>query len=231
MPSDAASRRAAALSPIARIASGGGPTQRQPGGDDGLGELRVLGEEPEARVDGVGAGGRRRPRPRPRCRAGRARRARRCPGRPLAMPEARRTVRRIRAAISPRLATNSVRIGGRPRSAIRTAPSMAQTRRTRQTRHANDHRRVEPAATRARSSAGRVRVEVPRRRATSLGLSSSAIVSRVSHTGRPGYDARFGRRGRRVGDGRRASPRWRRAARRPDEPEPERRERARSAGR
>ena len=44
------------MSPIARIADGGGPTQRSPAAVDRLGEVRVLGEEPEARVDGIGAG-------------------------------------------------------------------------------------------------------------------------------------------------------------------------------
>ena len=58
---DAASLRAAALSPIARIASGGGPIQRDAGLDDALGEVGVLGQEAEARVQGVGTGrGRRR---------------------------------------------------------------------------------------------------------------------------------------------------------------------------
>ena len=59
MPSEAASRRAAALSPIARIAAGGGPTQRIPAAIDRSAKLGVLGEEPEAGMDGVGAGGQR----------------------------------------------------------------------------------------------------------------------------------------------------------------------------
>ena len=46
---------------VAEIADGlrAGPDPDQPGVDDGLGEVGVLGEEPVARVDGVGAGFRR----------------------------------------------------------------------------------------------------------------------------------------------------------------------------
>ena len=47
---------AASLSPPARSAAGGGPTQVRPGLEHRLGELRALGEEPVAGVDGVGAG-------------------------------------------------------------------------------------------------------------------------------------------------------------------------------
>ena len=59
MPSEAASRRAAALSPIARIADGGGPTQRIPAASTRSANVGVLGEEPEAGMEGVGTGGQR----------------------------------------------------------------------------------------------------------------------------------------------------------------------------
>ena len=47
---------------MAAIASGRGPTQVRPASMTALGEFRVLGEKPVARVDGVGAAyaGRRR---------------------------------------------------------------------------------------------------------------------------------------------------------------------------
>ena len=55
IPRLVASRRAAALSPRARMAAGGGPTQRIPAADHALGEVGVLAQEAEARMDGVGA--------------------------------------------------------------------------------------------------------------------------------------------------------------------------------
>ena len=104
-PSDAASRRAAALSPIARIAAGGGPTQRMPAASTALGEVGVLGEEAEARMERVGAGWRARRRRRRRRRAGRGARARRCRARRPGSRGDRRSGA-IRRAISPRLAMN-----------------------------------------------------------------------------------------------------------------------------
>ena len=56
-PRLAASRRAAALSPIVRIAAGRRTDPGQSGGDDPFGERGVLGEEPETGMDRVGAGG------------------------------------------------------------------------------------------------------------------------------------------------------------------------------
>ena len=47
---------AASLSPPARSAAGGGPTHVEPRLEHRLGELCALGEEPVARMDGVGAG-------------------------------------------------------------------------------------------------------------------------------------------------------------------------------
>ena len=54
-PASAAMRFAASLSPPARSASGGGPTQVRPAACDRLGEVTVLGEEAVAGVDGIGA--------------------------------------------------------------------------------------------------------------------------------------------------------------------------------
>ncbi len=56
MPRPTASRRAAALSPIARIAAGGGTDPAQPSLDDRFGEVGVLGEEPEPRMHRIGSG-------------------------------------------------------------------------------------------------------------------------------------------------------------------------------
>ena len=50
-----ARRRAAALSPSARIAAGGGPTQIEPAAMTASAKLGALGEEAVARVDRVGA--------------------------------------------------------------------------------------------------------------------------------------------------------------------------------
>jgi hypothetical protein len=55
-PASAIRRLASILSPIASIASGVGPTQVRPASVTALGEGGVLGEEPVAGVDGVGAG-------------------------------------------------------------------------------------------------------------------------------------------------------------------------------
>ena len=109
-PSDAASRRAVALSPMTRIASGGGPTQRIPAASDGLGEVGVLGQEPEAGVDRIGAGGTSRSdhgRDVEQVERGSARPS---PARPRGCPSLSH-VRVMRFAISPRLAMKSVRIG------------------------------------------------------------------------------------------------------------------------
>ena len=50
-----AAMRELILSPMTSMAAGGGPIQVTPGGGDGPGEVGVLGEEPVARVDPVGA--------------------------------------------------------------------------------------------------------------------------------------------------------------------------------
>ena len=52
-----ATRRAAILSPIARMAAGGGPMKVSPASSAGLGEARVLGEEAVARMHRVGSRG------------------------------------------------------------------------------------------------------------------------------------------------------------------------------
>ena len=154
-PSDAASRRAAALSPIARIASGGGPTQRIPAASDGLGEVGVLGQEPETRVERVGAGGTSGSDDGVRRRAGRARLGPSVAGTTARMPS-RSHVRVMRVAISPRLAMNSVRIGrgGRRPGRCDGVPT-PRTRQSRHLRHANGPQRVARAVDRSRSSAGR----------------------------------------------------------------------------
>ena len=54
MPRLAASFRLAALSPMARMAAGGGPTQRPGPNNTTLGEVGVLGEKAEAGMEGVG---------------------------------------------------------------------------------------------------------------------------------------------------------------------------------
>ena len=153
-PSEAASRRAAALSPIARIAAGGGPTQRIPAASDGLGEVGVLGEEPETGVERVGAGGAGRRDDRRRCRAGRALRRRRSSGTTARMPS-RSHVRVMRAAISPRLAMNRAGSGSMAPLGRVGASAAHRTRQSRQSRHANVPQRVSQAAARSRSSAGR----------------------------------------------------------------------------
>ena len=55
-PAAAMSRRASIFEPIASIASGGGPIQVIPASRAGARERGVLGEEPVARVDRLGAG-------------------------------------------------------------------------------------------------------------------------------------------------------------------------------
>ena len=182
-PSCAASRRAAALSPIARIAAGGGPTQRD------AGRRRRPRRTRRSRRGTRSRDGRRRRRParrprRPRSiRAGRARPGRPSRARSRRIPS-RSHVRVIRRAISPRFAMKTRRIGDRrrPRAAVRPAPP--RTRQTRQTRHAIDHQRVAQAAVPLAIQRWTDRVVVPSRLAASLGLSSSAIVSRLSHPAR-----------------------------------------------
>ena len=87
-------------------------------------------------------------------------------------------VRVIRAAISPRLAMKTRPDGGAASRSRRIRRS--RTRQSRQTRHASGRRRAVPAV-----AAGDPALHRPGRRpeslATSLGLSSSAIVARVSH--------------------------------------------------
>ena len=136
---------------------------------DGLCERGVLGEEAEARVQGVGAGAAWRHRRRRRRRGGRARVGPSVAGSMTSMPS-RSAVRRIRRAISPRFAMNRRRIGSDGRIWLPTMPvgasqatwhvlprprAASQTRLTRQTRHASDHQPVWRAACRARSTAGR----------------------------------------------------------------------------
>ena len=157
MPSEAASRRAAALSPIARIAAGGGPTQRIPAALDA-----------------------------PR-RSRRSRRGTRSPGWTASAPAARAAattagdVEQVEARPGPSVAGTTARIPsrsqvrvirrgdlaavgdeqrsdrGRRRRPARPvlAVGCARTRQSRQTRHASDHQRAARAADRSRSSAGR----------------------------------------------------------------------------
>ncbi len=120
MPSDVASRRAAALSPIDPDRGGRRTDPAEPGIDRSLREVRALGEEPEAGMDRVRAGALAPPQRRRRRRAGPGRRTVRLRGRWPGSPS-RSHVRAIRAAISPRLAMKSVRIGRRRVRACRSA--------------------------------------------------------------------------------------------------------------
>ena len=122
-----ARRRAAALSPIARIAAGGGPTQRMPGGDHGLGEVRVLGEEAEPRMDASAPAARAAATTASMSRRSRASGpvGRRDDG---PDPERGRRSGGCGAAISPRLAMNSVRIGMRAAGAAVDARSASLER-------------------------------------------------------------------------------------------------------
>ena len=149
----AASRRAAALSPIARIAAGGGPTQRIPAALDA--PRRSRRSRRGTRSPG-GARRRRRaapPRRRRRRRAGRARPAPSVARDDRPDPEAvagSRDPSGDLAAVGDEERSGSARA----RPAVRS-PARARTRQTRQTRHASAHRRVARAASRRRSSAGR----------------------------------------------------------------------------
>ena len=110
-----------------------------------LGERGMLGKEPETGMEGVGARGHgRRDDRRPR-RGGRPRRVRRSRAPPLRCRVARQ-VRAMRTAISPRFAMKTVLIGS-------PWPCGSRTRRSRQTRHANDPRPAAPVRDRRRSSA------------------------------------------------------------------------------
>ena len=157
----AARRRAAALSPIARIARRRRADPAEPGSRRRLGEAGVLGQEAEAGMHGVGAGGPGGGDDRPDVeqvdRPGRPRR-----GRSAAIPS-RSAVRRMRArdlaavrdeegpdrcaAAHPRRHRGSAgpsgRLVGPP---CRTNAPI--TRQSRQTRHASDRQPVEPAADR-----------------------------------------------------------------------------------
>ena len=86
------------------------PDPADPGLDHALGEVGVLGEEAEARVEGVGVSRVERRRPRPRRPGGRRRPGRPCGGVTARMPS-RSQVRAIRVAISPRLAMKRIPIG------------------------------------------------------------------------------------------------------------------------
>ena len=146
-----------------------------PGRVDGLGEVGVLGEEPEARVERVRAGGAWPPRRRPRRRAGRGRRDRRSPGTTARIPS-RSHVRVMRAAISPRLAMNSVRIGVVGAWSRAAWPRRCDERVNRVTRDTP----TSTNASRRQSTARDPALDGPRRRSRSaraawLGLSSSDI--------------------------------------------------------
>ena len=189
-PSDAASRRAAALSPIDPDRLGRRPDPADPRSEHGLGEVGVLGQEPETGMERIGAGGHEPQRRRRGCRAGRARRRPRSRARPRGCRACRMSAV-MRVAISPRLAMNSVRIGvvgrrRRPSRAVRQPP----TRQSRHLRHANDLQRVSRAIDRSRSSAGRSAwlhrcVQQP-----GLGSVPRTSMSRSSHIGRRGVTRR-----------------------------------------
>ena len=129
MPSVVASRRAAALSPIARMAAGGGPTQRMPAASTASAKAAFSARKPKPGVEGVGAGGARGRDDRLDVEEVEGARARRLPATVDPDPSASQ-VRRIRRAISPRLATKRCAIGrasaaSGPDARIGIAPSAA----------------------------------------------------------------------------------------------------------
>ena len=150
MPRLAASLRLAALSPMARMASGGGPTQRIPASITRSAKSAFSARKPKP---GWSASAFAR-----RAAATTASafeevdrvRAVRGWGTTARMPS-RSHVRVIRVAISPRFAMKRVRIG--PSSTAARHREVSQTRQSRQTRHANDHQPAWRAAHHWRSSA------------------------------------------------------------------------------
>ena len=104
---------------MTRIASGGGPTQRIPAAMHRLGEIGVLGQEPETGVERVGAGGTSRSDDRAGMSSRSSAPSPSVAGTTARMPS-RSHVRVMRVAISPRLAMNRVRMG-----AVGAAPTAA----------------------------------------------------------------------------------------------------------
>ena len=125
-PAASAMSLAAALSPSASVAAGGGPTNTIPARSQARGELRVLREEPVAGVDRLGAGRHRRvdqrarstdrSRPRAPARAGRRRRRARRAAR-------RRRRRSRRRSCEPRAGRASGSRGPRSRRGWRPGPT------------------------------------------------------------------------------------------------------------
>ena len=129
-----------------------------------------------------------RPRRRPARRAGRRTGAPSTPGMTARIPS-RSVVRRIRAAISPRLATKTTRIGSRSAGEVRPCPPGRLP--VENASNASDATRHRPPTRRAGSSPRVIqrwtlRVVAPIRAAAWLGLSSSAMCVAIVASGVPG---------------------------------------------
>ena len=160
------------------------PDPADTGRDDRLGEGGVLGEEPEAGMERVGADRRRRPRRRRRSRGGRQRRARRSAGRSSRSRDGRRCAGSGRRSRRGSRRTASGWPAGaaiRRRAAASNAPIASFATRQRPPMRRAGSR---PVAIQRWT----VRVLVPIRRAASLALTSSdmrgAIVARVGSSSR-----------------------------------------------
>ena len=175
MPSLAASRRAAALSPIARIADGGGPTDRIPAASTASANSAFSARNPKpgwrasapaARAAATTATGSSRSRP---CGPS-------VTGMTAPMPS-RSQVRVTRRAISPRFAMKTVRMDvGRVAASMRSpcGAANASIASNSDTPSPTDTTgRKSPVRDPALDGSGRR----PSRLATSCGLSSSGIVS------------------------------------------------------
>ena len=161
--------------PAAARPSGSRPRHR-------LGEVGVLGQEPEARVDARRRRRHARPRRPRRCRAGRARPGRPCRGhdRPDPEPVARpRDPRRDLAAVGDEQGADRARWA--PAARRRRAVRCRRTRQSRHSRHANVPQRVWRAADRSRSSAGRSASSPRSARQPGLDSVPRTSMSRSSH--------------------------------------------------
>ena len=143
----------------------------RPAASTRVGEVGVLGEEPEAGMDGVGAGWHARPRRRRRRRGGRARPGRRSRARP---PGSRADRTCARCAARSRRDSRRTGFGSPIGDSVACGPMrMNASNASNATRHRPPTRLA--GSTPRSIHRWTVRVDVPRRLATSLGASSSVM--------------------------------------------------------
>ncbi len=187
---DTEARREASRCPLVAHRADGRRRRADPdqaGLGDALGEDGVLAQEAEPGMDRVGAGSEGGTDRRVRIEQVDRRASALARDHRPRMPR-RSQVRRMRAAISPRLATNSVSIGrstpsrrdgrGRGRAAVSALPTMNASNASDATRHRPPTRRA--GRTPVAIQRWTVRVEVPRRAAAWLGRRSASVMARLS---------------------------------------------------